>query len=29
MEPTFYENESWLWIVGQITLAGLFIHRGL
>ena len=29
MEPTFYENDSWLWIMGQITLAGLFIHRGL
>ncbi len=29
MEPTLYENDSWLWIAGQVALASLYIHRGL
>jgi uncharacterized membrane protein YphA (DoxX/SURF4 family) len=29
MEPNLYDGDSWLWIVGQVMLAGLFIHRGV
>jgi putative oxidoreductase len=29
MEPNLYDGDSWPWIAGQITLAALFIHRGL
>ena len=29
MEPHFYDGASWPWIVGQIALASLYIHRGL
>jgi uncharacterized membrane protein YphA (DoxX/SURF4 family) len=28
-EPRLYEGDSWLWIAGQVTLAALYIHRGL
>ena len=29
MTAHFYSGESWLWIVGQVALAALFIHRGI
>ena len=29
MEPNFYSGDSWLWTLGQIALAALFIHRGI
>jgi putative oxidoreductase len=29
MAASFYAGDPWLWIVGQIAVAGLFIHRGL